>query len=113
MSDVEIYEDGFAELGKLVRRNLMEPWKDAVVADAKRLAPRDTGRLVASIEGRITSDFDAEVGSPLDYAASVEMGARPHLIPHAFGRPGAVHHPGNPPQPYLRPAAYMPRYGND
>lgn len=57
-----------------------------VQADAKRLAPVDTGRLRASItpEIRNTGLFGTimgVVGSVLEYAAAVELGSKPHFPP--------------------------------
>ncbi len=56
-----------------------------IESDAKDFVPVDTGALKQSIEYK-TSKNTVEVGSPLDYAASVEYGI------------------GQRPQPYLEPA---------
>ena len=84
---------------------------------ARRVTPIDTGDLQATVEGEAERDTMAcrlSAGNErVDYAAVVEVGGRPHVIrAHGpwplrsaegvvFGP--EVHHPGTPPQPYLRP----------
>ncbi len=55
-----------------------------VTADAKRLAPVDTGRLRASITPAV-SDYpdrvEGVVGSNVKYAPYMELGTRPHWPP--------------------------------
>lgn len=57
-----------------------------VQADAKRLAPVDTGRLRASItpevrQGASRGDIVGAVGSIVEYAAAAELGSKPHFPP--------------------------------
>ena len=59
-----------------------------VLADAKRLAPVDTGRLRASITPEVRQQsnvIQGVVGSNVAYAPCVETGTRPHWPP-----PGAL-----------------------
>ena len=61
-----------------------------IEADAKRLAPVDTGRLRASINTDIEQDgLVAEIGTNVEYAEWVEDGtskspAQPYMKPAAF-----------------------------
>lgn len=100
---------------------------------SKDFAPRGhkhdprTIPLVDSIESRMTGRTSGEWYATARHALPQEKGAAPHVIagsPHLrffwdeqgrmfvpaeefYGVPGAVtmvNHPGNPPQPYLRPA---------
>lgn len=67
----------------------------------------DYGRrelLSGSIEGRMTSATAGVVHARAGHAGPQELGAGPHIIPNAFGRGLPVLHPGNAPQPYIRPA---------
>jgi hypothetical protein len=102
---IDADENGLAEIGRIavrVRNNAL----DDMAADAKRLAPVDTGELVLSVH----ADHAAgQLVADADHAAAVEMGARPHDIPNAFGRGFTAQHPGTKAQPYLRPAAYRSR----
>ena len=86
--------------------------------------PRDTDVLLESLD-KATVDTPAgpveQIGSRgVDYAASVEMGSRPHVIRshgpwplrnretgQVFGQ--VVHHPGTKAQPFMRPALYKQR----
>ncbi len=61
---------------------------EEVAQDATRMAPRDTGRLAASIH----AEGDDTVVAEADYAAYVELGTS-----------------DMPAQPYLRPALYRKR----
>lgn len=98
------------------------------VAEAQKLVHRKTGFLQRNIKpGRITQTH-ATVEARTPYAASLELGARPHVIRPknakvlAWGGPRrltgrlrsggkatnfakVVHHPGNKPYPYLIPGA--------
>jgi hypothetical protein len=96
-----------------VRRTLF-----SIEADAKVLAPVDTGNLVNSIGTDLDGDgMGGEVGPTASYGDDVEYGTQPHIIrPHEPGGvlafPGAggtvfareVHHPGTRPQPYMGPS---------
>lgn len=70
---------------------MAQAMKDAalyVTADARRLAPVDTGRLRASIIPEIrvmTNEVVGVVGSNVIYAPYMEFGTRPHWAP-----PGAL-----------------------
>lgn len=68
---------------------------------------KDYGRrekLTSTIEGRMTSATAGVVEATAGHALPQEMGAGPHEIPNAFGSGHPVMHPGNAPQPYIRPA---------
>ena len=121
---------------------LLSQWDDyaetrlgpGIAFDARRMAPRRTGELAASIEDHMTG-HTLIVHAHAPYAAWVELGTRPHIImPHArvrggwtgpytpgmtgagshslrwFGGDGEpifasiVHHPGTRAQPFLREA---------
>lgn len=69
-------------------------------------ARKDYGRrekLTSSIEGRMTGRTTGVVEADAGHAAAIESGAAPHEIPNAFGSGQTVMHPGNEPQPYIRP----------
>lgn len=117
-AEVRFEPDWRANL-RVPQRELVERVNAAVLADAKRGCPVDTGALVASLTSRVVDHAggppSGTVGSELDYAASVEFGSRPHIIRshgdyplrnaetgEAFGQ--VVHHPGTKAQPFLRPA---------
>lgn len=100
----------------------------STVHEAQARVHRKTGLLQRRIvPGRLTDDY-AEIEARTPYAASLELGARPHVIvpkrakvlawggarrlsgslrsgssPTHFAR--KVNHPGNPPFPYLIPGA--------
>lgn len=87
------------------------------VAAAQAAAPVDTGNLKNSIGQDFDDDgLGFEAGPTAEYGAAIEFGARPHKI---YARNGgvlvfpyggvlqfrrSVNHPGNAPQPYMRPA---------
>lgn len=85
---------------------------DFVAREAHSAAPvgparGDYGRrpkLTSSISGVMTSSKAGVVRAETPHAGPQEMGAGPHPIPNAFGSGQTVMHPGNGPQPYLRPA---------
>jgi hypothetical protein len=86
----------------------------AAGADAKRAAPRDTGKLAGSVRAVASAPGRGAIIASARYAKIVEKGARPHPIaPKArvlagknFGPVGGtVEHPGQDAQPFLRPAA--------
>lgn len=88
-----------------------------VVNRAKILAPVDTGRLRASIQGRFSRTWTLRpqftVFTNVEYAQMVHDGTRPHIIRPknaqalrfrvgnriVFAR--VVHHPGTRPRPFL------------
>lgn len=85
------------------------------VAGGQQQAPVDTGNLKNSIGQDIDDDgLGFEAGPTANYGGDVEYGSAPHVIrartKRALFWPGAEHpvkqvnHPGNAPQPYMRPA---------
>jgi hypothetical protein len=119
---VVMYEPGMERV-RLRTQAFIWAVTDAVKADAARFCPVDTTELVNTIESeRLKSKGRVWVGT--DHWAPQEYGARPHTIrpkgppegkqalwwpglPHPVG---AVRHPGNAPQPFMRPALYRRRY---
>lgn len=91
---------------------------DGIATLAQAFAPVYHGDLKESIGVDIDSGgLAGDVGPTVDYGDEVEYGAAPHIIrAHGSGAlafPGSagqlvfaeeVHHPGNPPQPYMGPA---------
>lgn len=91
----------------------------AILADARNLGPKRTGRLAESLRAEVQGKT-LRVGSlDCNYATDVEMGTAAHVIlprnKKALHWPGADHpvarvnHPGTKPQPYLRPALFQRR----
>jgi hypothetical protein len=114
MTRFDFDESGYAELLAMADNNVMDPTAHAIARDASRMAPVDTGELRDSYlkpDAVIHEEpLVWAIGSAgCEHGAVVELGGRPHMIPHAFGRPGAVHHPGTSAQPHLRPALYRER----
>ena len=105
-------------------RELLDRLGSAILADMRAGCPRDTNVLLEALD-KATVDTAAgpveQIGSRgVDYAASVEMGSRPHVIRshgpwplrnretgQVFGQ--VVHHPGTKAQPFMRPALYKQR----
>lgn len=95
----------------------------AILSDAQRLVPVDTGRLLKSLDAQVRHDEPLpvlEVGSfpddegPVSYAAAVELGfnGTEQVSAHTRnGHPVRAHqrHANTPEQPYLRPALYQER----
>ena len=100
----------------------------ATVSEAQKLVHRKTGFLQRNIVPGAISHRSAKVEARTPYAASLELGAKPHVIRPkkarvlAWGGPrrltgrlrsggkpthfaALVHHPGNKPYPYLLPGA--------
>ena len=90
-----------------------------VEAEAKRLVPRRTGRLFSSIEARVEQQpgvIEGRVFTNVEYAPPVEFGAVAHEIAPVTAQAlrfeiggrtvfaARVHHPGNKPRPFMRPA---------
>jgi hypothetical protein len=97
-------------------------------ADLSRdLAPKDTGELAASVGWVMLTATSGAWYATARHALPQEFGGSPHIIrgdpslrffweeegrmwipaSELYGQPGLVdviHHPGNPPSPYLRPA---------
>ncbi|MFN2636906.1 MAG: HK97 gp10 family phage protein [Gemmatimonadaceae bacterium] len=85
------------------------------VAGAQARVPVDTSNLKNSIGPDLDDDgMGFEAGPTANYGAAIEFGSEPHVIKaknaKALFWPGAEHpvkqvnHPGNAPQPYMRPA---------
>ena len=87
-----------------------------IAFDARRFAPKRTGRLAASIEDHMSGGV-LIIAAHTPYAYFVETGTRAHIIRPRIaqalrwygpnGEPvfaSIVHHPGTRPEPYLRPA---------
>lgn len=98
----------------------MDQTLGACVTVAMQEVPRDNGNLANDIGFEKTVDkgasFEGSFGAyTVDYALPIELGAEAHVIrprnKRALYWPGAahpvalVHHPGNAPHPFLRPAA--------
>lgn len=99
-------EPGWHEHAATAGHDVLSRIAHEVLADAKVLAPVDTGRLRESLKAEVSGDT-ARVGSNVDYAGYVEEG---HRVAYR-GADGAVHYTGAvvPPQPYLRPALFRER----
>ena len=121
------------ELTKELSEAMAAAVSDAVIASAARIegrakekAPVDTGNLRNSIQHRQTGRFEAEVAAHAEYASAVEFGTgvfstdpkadhQPIVIKprqaKALYWPGAKHpvrrvrQLGQPPRPYMVPAA--------
>ena len=110
-------EEGWRELGELVREEVVVPIADEIADDARsnlephrrKPIPRS---LIDAIEIDIIGNFEAEIGADREYAAAQELGARPHPIPNAWGTGRTVMHPGNKPLAYQRRALYKYRGGD-
>ena len=73
------------------------------------------GHLRRSIQVKLAGEFDAEIGSSLNYASAVEKGSKPHVIKPKYKKALSwkgishpvqkVNHKGNKAKPYLLPAA--------
>lgn len=120
-------------LGQFIRQiedaghDTVEDLIEMGAAEARRQAPRGTRHdrrtipLADSIFTRMFSKNDGMFGSSARHALPQETGAKPHIIvsdkfnffwenagrmwiPGLFRNPDIINHPGNPPQPFLRPA---------
>ena len=84
--------------------------------EARRVAPKKTGGLAASIRGRLTQKATGEIVASAEHASHVESGTRPHEIRARFASAlrwedgdgvhfaRRVQHPGTRPQPFMGPA---------
>jgi len=90
-----------SEIAEAIRQNLaaaMEAEAEKLEAEAKRRCPVDTGTLRNSIRAEVReggTEIEATVGSALQYAAPVELGAlgrppKPYLAPALIARKGAL-----------------------
>jgi hypothetical protein len=113
-------------------RPMMRTLQIATISEAQARVPRRTGHLQRSIGPGLLTDTEAQVEARTPYAATVELGSRPHVIRPKrrrvlawpedaadrtlAGRPrknmkgrmvfaGKVNHPGTKPRPYLVPGA--------
>lgn len=106
-------------------RSILADAGDVVEKGAKRRCPVSTDGSGGNPPGHLRDSIGqtpgvdghgpfVDVGTDVHYALAQELGAAPHVIRshgpwplrdkhgRVFGR--EVHHPGNPPSPYLRPA---------
>ena len=90
-----------------------------IFRDIQRRVPVDTGELLDSLEMEVVG-LAGSITVGTDYWASVEYGSKPHYITSGGNYPlrsretGAVFgrrvlHPGNPEQPFIRPAVLKKR----
>lgn len=87
------WEPDLHERIREVEAGLVEPIADAVLSDARRLVPVDTGDLQRSLHRELApGGLSARIGSDIGYAAYVEHGTENMDA-----------------QPYLRPALYRHR----
>lgn len=92
---------------------------DLIIADAKAIVHKKSGRLAASLVAEVHSKVLRVGSTDCNYATDVELGTAPHVINAKPGGalywPGADHpvkrvnHPGTKPYPYLRPALFQRR----
>jgi phage gpG-like protein len=89
-----------------------------VKSEAKNLCPVVTSNLKNSIAHEVVGGTVARIGSPVEYAAAVELGTKPHIIEPknaealkfeiggktVFAK--RVNHPGTQAHPFLRPAVF-------
>lgn len=134
MGRVEISDDWEAHVTAAMDKLFEEKLGPDISEDAKRYAPvgpsipadpmhprtppHEGGELRESI-GFHLDGHTLIVDAKAPYAADVEMGARPHPIvahgPWSLWSPEEgylgheVNHPGNKPEPYLRPALFRER----
>jgi hypothetical protein len=87
------------EIARLSGRTV-ETVAKALVPDAQRYAPVDTGKLKAHIDAHKVTETHWRVVANTEYAAAVEEGHTTRSGSHV------------PAQPYLRPAAYKNRTGD-
>lgn len=113
MAEVNLDPSAIVKL-HLIAQNAQHEVVEEVADDARQYAPVDTGELRGSIH--VEGDT-VRVGT--DHWAPTEFGAQPHVIEpeqkEALYWAGAAHpvdrvnHPGNDPQPFMRPALYKKR----
>ena len=119
---VEVSDDWGGEVGSAIEQFFQDKLGPDIAADARRYCPVDTGALKDSIEHHLENGdliVSATGSDERSYAYFVEMGARPHVIlpkqkkalywdgaPHPVRK---VNHPGNKPEPFLRPALFQQR----
>lgn len=103
---------------------LLDELTEVILSDMQRGCPVDTGALLESLDREVVDGSGGKVGRvgsrDQEHSTYVELGTGPHVIrshgPYplrnaetgqVFGP--VVHHPGTPPQPYMRPALYRQR----
>jgi HK97 gp10 family phage protein len=121
ISELTALRDRFRNASRNVRRMVMSEM-DLAAEDVKmhmrEEAPVDTGALRDSIAVVKQGSNYYQIGPVgIDYAAAQEYGAKPHVIIASPGKvlvfnvggqtrfAKSVKHPGNKPQPYIRPTA--------
>lgn len=81
------------ELIRVPLREFLHKAGFTIEAEAKKRSPVDTGRLRASIGSVVdVPGARAIIGTPVEYAAFVEFGTRPHWPPVAALQPWARRH---------------------
>lgn len=89
MSRVVVRSAAVQQWGRMSARAISQPAADAVAAEARRLAPRRSGRGPASIAAEYNSSdggFHIGYGERQSYMGLQEVGTR-RTRPHAFLRP--------------------------
>lgn len=115
------HPSGYAAIDKRVQR-VGEGVASAVAGDARRSAPMKTGAMVASIHVYRAGTYTWHVRVGTDHWQHMEygtLGRDPVIQPRvkrALWWPGLPHpvarvkkHPGNKPQPFMRPSLMQPR----
>lgn len=121
VSELSALRERFHNASRSVRRLVMTEMDQAaedVKMHMREEAPVDTGALRDSIAVIKQGTDYYQIGPVgIDYAAAQEYGARPHVIVASPGKvlvfnvggqtrfAKSVKHPGNKPQPYIRPTA--------
>lgn len=77
--DFKINRDGVAEIDRL-SQEMLKNIANAIVIEAKTVAPVDTGNLRDSIEIKDISNNEISVGSDIEYVLPVEF-KQPFLRP--------------------------------
>ncbi len=87
--------DTISKIAERVSARLVAEVSLAIVTEARRLAPRDSGVLANSISAVQVDPMNWDVGTNVEYAPYQEFGTKPHK---------GTKHPGNKAQPFLMPA---------
>lgn len=118
-SGVRIDSSARAHVDAAINDWLQDTIGGAILADARNLVPKRSGRLAESLRAEVQRKV-LRVGSlDVNYSVDVEMGTAPHVIlprnkkalhwPDADHPVARVNHPGTKPQPYLRPSLFQRR----
>lgn len=94
-------DDWREQLGAKVDDFLLTRLGPDIAADMARMAPKDTGRMAASIRYEV-ADQELRITVGVPYAAAVENGHREVIFGRDTGRYVA-------PRPFMRPALYKRR----